>query len=231
MKLLLCSDFKYVGEKFVQRFFKKNQKINCLWINYANMDDSPIEESSSYQYLSTLPYEMKIEVLNQNSIINKTPDLIYVRGGNTAKLVYDLKRFNQFEMIRSFVESGAVFVGVSAGAILTSSNIEWTIRSEPFEKDLKKEFGDSGYDGYGWIDGLLFPHASRYRMVWTSEKQDPNADDYRVLNKEYYGDYLIDKKLFKNEKVLRIGNNEAYFVDGKTKKLLRFDWIRFKIKK
>lgn len=231
MRLLLCSDFKFVGEKYIQRFFKKNQKIFCLFVNYANEDDSPIEESFSYNTFMSLPYDIEYETLTPTTKLKKNPDLVYVRGGNTAKLLYDLKRFNQFEMIKNIVESGAVYLGISAGAILASSNILWTVRSEPFEKDLIKEFGGTGYDGYGWIDGLLFPHASRYRMVWEREKQNPDDEDYRVLNKEYYGDYLIDKRLFKNEKTLKIGNNEALFVDGKTKRLLRFDWSKFEIKK
>ncbi len=231
MKLLLLSDFRYVGEKYIKKFFKNGQTVECLIINYANEENEPFELSGSYEKLKNLPYQMHFTNLTKDSKIEKRPDMIFVRGGNTAKLLYELRLYNQFDMIKRFVQEGSLYVGISAGSVLAGSDIFWTLRSEPYEKDLNKEFPKFGYKGFGFVDKLVFVHTSKYRIVWKEEKQNPNEKDYRVFNKEFYADYLIDRKLYNSDEFIKIGNNQALFCCGEKQAIKTYDWSKLEIKK
>ena len=79
-------------------------------------------------------------------------------------IMHYLRKFNQFEKVKKLVENGAVFAGQSAGAIVAGSDTEWTLESEPYEYDLKQEFGKDALMGFGFIDKLVFVHASKHRF-------------------------------------------------------------------
>jgi len=53
-----------------------------------------------------------------------TFDSIYIGGGNTFSLLHDLKVSNFIETLQSFIESGKVVYGGSAGAIILGKDIQ-----------------------------------------------------------------------------------------------------------
>jgi hypothetical protein len=76
----------------------------------------------------------------------------------------------------------------------------------------------------------VFVHCSRYRMCWDEERENEN-DLFKTLDTFCYPAYLSDCRRFKRDEFIRIGNNEAFYVNGNESKILRYDWkhLPFKI--
>jgi len=227
MRLLLCSDFSGIGYKYVKKFFKNLNGLNCLFVGYAQDDDNELESGGALKFK-----QMGINVfsLNQNYEFKDKIDIIFVRGGNTTRLIHYLRKYNQYEKIKSLVEnSDVLYIGSSAGAVLVGTDTEWTLPSEPYEYDLKKLFGDDALKGFGWIDKLVFVHCNKYRLCWDFEKENEN-DIFRTLDRECYPAFLDDKKIYKRGEYLKINNNQVFYVDNESKKMLTYNWSRLPIK-
>lgn len=226
MKLLLCSDFKNVGYKYLNNFFDLTKSHTCLFINYAsedfNLDEEIVYTSSSMQKLQSLGFQ--VNELKEDYSFNEHIDMIFVRGGNTTKLIYLLRLYNQFDKIKQLVEKGTVYVGESAGSVLAGSDTEWTLRSEPFEVDVKKEFGDRALLGFGFVNKMVFVHCSKYRFPFSGEVEEGKI--VRLPNTEFYLDYLKDRKLFSKDTYLTLGNNQVYFQNDNIIKILTYDWSK-----
>lgn len=230
MKLLLCSDFKNVGYKYLDRFFDLSKNYTCLFVNYASDDygNPEAEISSSMARLQELNFDT-IE-LNENFDFSTQIDLIFVRGGNTTKLIHLLKKNNQFEKIKELAESGeVVYVGESAGTVLVGSDTEWTLRTEPYEYDLKELYGEDALLGFGFIDKMIFVHCSRYGFPF-GRKIDDTSELVRVSNYFYKG-YLEERKLYDPSTYITLGNNEVYYINGQTRKILKYDWSKIPVVK
>ena len=227
MKLVLCSDFSGVGYRYLNRFNKPSDGQICLFVGYACEEDSEMYESSAKERLSDFGYEIKDLV--QNFDFNQKIDAVFVRGGNTTKLIVYLKKYNQYESLKSLVEEkNILYIGNSAGSVLAGSDTEWTLEAEPY-KDIKKDYGKDALKGFGWINKYIFVHASKYRMCYSSEMENPN-DIFRTLDLECYPDYLKDIKKYKKQDYIKIANNEVYYENGKIKKFIKYDWRNIKLK-
>ena len=64
----------------------------------------------------------------------KTNDVIYVSGGNTFFLLQELKRTGADQIIFDEVNAGKLYIGESAGAIVTSANIEYVTTMDDVSK-------------------------------------------------------------------------------------------------
>ncbi len=229
MRLLLCSDFYSCGIKFLNRFFENFQNKKCLFIGYASENDEKMYESRVKDLISSLGFE--IVDLTPNYDFSDKLDMIYSRGGNTTKCLHLLKKYNQFEKVRNLVEKDNVlYVGQSAGSVLAGSDTEWTLLSEPYNFDLKKEYGKDALNGYGWVNKMVFVHCSKYRMLWDDE-QINGSNNWRVLNREFYGDYLRDLKIHKKGSYITLGNNQVYFQNNDSPKILTYDWSNVPVDK
>ena len=229
MKLLLCSDFKNIGYKYMSKFFDLKEKYICLFINYASEDfeNDEIYTCSAMEKIKSLNCDI-IE-LNESFDFNSKIDFIFVRGGNTTKLIHLLKKFNQFDKVKNLVELGTLFIGESAGAVLAGSDTEWTLRTEPYDFDIKNEYGNDALKGYGFIDKMIFVHCSKYRFPYSCEIIDNKI--VRLPNREYYAAYLGDKKLYNKDTYITLGNNQVYYVNGNISKILTYDWSKIPVQK
>ena len=230
MKLLLCSDFKNVGYRYLKKFFDLSKTHTCLFIDYANEDFEGDADYTSSSMEKIRENNFNIVALTQNFNFNQKIDMIFVRGGNTTKLVHLLHKFGQFEKIKSLVLNESVlFVGESAGAVLAGSDTEWTLDSEPYDIDVKNEFGKNVLLGFDFVKSLVFVHCSKYRFPYGSEFEDKRV--VRLPNTLYYRFYLADRKKYKNEKFITIGNNQVYFQNDGEPKIMTFDWSKIPIQK
>lgn len=231
MKLLLCSDFYGVGINYLDRFFDGFDGKNCLFVGYASEKDESMFESRVKDKLLVLGFNI-VDLTPDYKFKDKI-DMIYSRGGNATKVLHLLKKYDQFEKVRELVEKqDVVYVGQSAGALIAGSDTEWTLRSEPYDFDLKSIYGKNALAGFGWVDKMIFVHASKYRMPWDDEFFE-GSQNWRILNKEFYGDYLRDLKLYKKGTYITLGNNQMLFQNGgkKTQKVLTFDWSKIPVYK
>ena len=228
MKLLLCSDFSGVGFRFLKKFYDKTEDLNCLFINYASDEDSnlALQSSSATKFLEM---GMNIYLLEKDFDFNKKIDIIFVRGGNTTRLIHYLREYNQYEKVKNLVErQGALYIGSSAGSVLVGTDTQWTLLAEPYEYDLKKLYGNEALKGFGWIDKLVFVHCNKYVVMF--EKIGEKYEYFRVLDTFCYPDYLKDKKIYKRDEYLKIDNNKALLVDGEKQEMLVYHWNHLPIR-
>lgn len=210
MKLLLCSDFSGIGYMYLNEFFSETKGLTALFVGYATEDEFE-EESGSVRKLQEMG--VKVVFLKENYRFNDKIDMIFVRGGNTTRLIHFLRKFNQYEKIKQLAENGAVYIGSSAGSVLVGSDTEYTLRSEPYEYDLKQIYGKNALNGFGWIDKLVFVHASRYRICWTGEMENEN-DVFKTIDTFCYPAYLSDVRKYNKDEFIKIANNEVLIING-----------------
>ncbi len=226
MKLFLCSNFEYLALLFKEEFFDENKKYKCLLVPFAD-EDQDFESLSKVEMLNGLGFD--VITLKEGYDFADKLDMIFVKGGNTTQLLHYLKKYNQFDKIKKLVEEGVVFVGQSAGAVVAGSDTEWTLSSEPYDVDLKKEFGETALLGFGFVNKLVFVHASRFRFPFSIELEKSGKQCFRVKNKLFYGSYLAERARNKHKPFIVLKDNEAFVKNGEIEKKISFDWSRFPV--
>lgn len=226
MKLFLCSNFKFLAKKFLPEFFDLTKKHTALLVGYADEYGDFYSESNT-----KLLEELNFEVfhLDENYEFKDKIDMVFVKGGNTTKLVHLLRKFNQYDKVKELVEQGALYVGISAGSVLAGNDTEWTLRSEPYEFDVKKEYGKNALFGFGLVDELVFVHTSKFRFPFSDEIENAGKENFRVKNTLFYGDYLKDRKEYKGQEFIALKDNEALLKNGQTEKVVRLNWTKFPV--
>lgn len=70
--------------------------------------------------------EVDLDKENKNSLYEKLSsyDVIYVNGGNTFYLLDRIRKSGFGEIITRLLDDGKIYIGVSAGSIITGPNIE-----------------------------------------------------------------------------------------------------------
>jgi dipeptidase E len=100
--------------------------------------------------------ELDISTATTSMISSKLKgnDYIYVTGGNTFFLLQELKRTGSDKIIIDEVNSGKLYIGESAGAIITSPNIEYVKAMDSVKK--APDLGD--FEALGLVDFYTVPH-------------------------------------------------------------------------
>ena len=163
-KLFLCSYFAGVKDTF-KDFMNNNTKgKKVLFIPTANIDEETkflVDETK--EVFKSL--EMEVEDLEISKLDEKT-NYLYIGGGNTFYLLQELKRKNLVDFIKNRVNSGMVYIGESAGAIITSKDIEYNdlMDDKTIAKDLKE------YLGLNLVDFYVVPHLNEFPFEESSKQ-------------------------------------------------------------
>ena len=107
----------------------------------------------------------------------KENDFIYVTGGNTFFLLSELKRTGADKVIIEEINNGKLYIGESAGAMITSKNIEYVKLMDNAEKapNLKN------FDALGLIEFYIVPHYKNFPFQKISQKIiDTYSDDLEL---------------------------------------------------
>ncbi len=227
MKLFLCSNFKYLASKFLPMFFDMSKKHTCLFVPYADEEKDFVSEST-VEFLEGLNFE--VIHLTEDYCFDKQIDMIYVKGGNTTQLLHYLRKFDQFEKIKQMVTKEEIlFVGQSAGAVVAGSDTEWTLESEPYEFDLKSEFGKNALLGFSFINKLVFVHASKFRFPFGPEIENAERTDFKVKNDFFYKAYLSERRKNRDKQFIVLKDNEAFLKNGNVEKIVKLDWSKYPV--
>lgn len=100
---------------------------------------------------------------------NQKFDCIVVCGGNTYYLLSKLKESKYFDFIKSKVERGIPYIGISAGSVIATNDINYIKCMDDNDCDL------NDFKGFSWLDGFLIPHY----------KENDEIKDIAVLRKMY----------------------------------------------
>ena len=86
--------------------------------------------------------------------IIKNTDCIYISGGNTFYLLQELRKTGVDELIKQHILAGKLYIGESAGAVITAPNIEYVcLMDDPNEgKEL------TNFEALNVVDFSTVPH-------------------------------------------------------------------------
>lgn len=227
MRLFLCSNFKRLAEKFLPEFFDMSQKHNCLLVAYADEKQDFYSEENTL-FLQNLGFN--VFHLDENYKFKDKIDMIYVKGGNVTQLLHYLRKFKQFDKIKDLVlNENVLFAGQSAGAIVAGNETEWTLASEPYDYDLKSEFGEKALYGFEFIDKIIYVHASKFRFAWSDEIEKAGRSDFKISNDFFYKAYLNERKLNKGKPFIVLKDNEVFIKNGDKEKKVKLDWSKYPV--
>lgn len=81
-------------------------------------------------------------------------DIIYVTGGNTFFLMQEMRRTGADKLIIDEINTGKLYIGESAGAVITAPNIEYVS-----SMDSPKKAPDlDNFNSLGLVDFYVIPH-------------------------------------------------------------------------
>lgn len=93
-------------------------------------------------------------------------DYIFISGGNTFYLLQELKRTGADQMIIEQIGKGKIYIGDSAGSIVTSPNIEYA----ELVDDKKAAETLMNYQSLGVVDFYPVPHHTNFPFKKAVEK-------------------------------------------------------------
>lgn len=170
MKVFLCGGG--AGEQTIEANKRLNEVINhtkpCLYIPLAMEADM---YDSCYKWITGELKDLDIPYIDMVRSAEELAEkdlsaysVLFIGGGNTYRLLYDIKRCGMFEKIREYLENGGVAFGGSAGAIIFGEDLESCEMDDPNEVDLKDT------DGYDVLDGISVLCHYTSRTVEEDEK-------------------------------------------------------------
>ena len=159
IQLFLCSSFADVA-KFLSDCVRNLQGMKVAFIpTAAEVEKVKFYVKKGWEALEDLGMqitELNISTTEASKIKNtiENADCIYVSGGNTFYLLQELKKTGTDELIKQHILGGKLYIGESAGAVITAPNIEYvSLMDDPNEW---KELTD--FEALNVVDFSTVPH-------------------------------------------------------------------------
>ena len=183
----------------VKKFLnEKTESKKILFIPTA----TNVDEYKKYIHLTRKVFEdfgyevenFDISVFSEETVKEKISEtkIVFVSGGNTFYLLQELKKKNLISYLRKKIENGLLYIGESAGSVITAPNIGYADIVD--DKALATELND--YTGLNLVDFYVVPHFEEEPFVESSRK---------VV--ELYKDKL-DLKVINNKEVVLVENDD-----------------------
>lgn len=197
MKLFLCGGGS--GEKTILAMKKFEELIDknkpLLYIPLA------MKEERYPSCLKWISEEVKSINIDKIDMVKSKEELeekdfeeycaVFIGGGNTYKLLKDLKDSGSFEKLKEFIENGGIVFGGSAGAIIFGSDID-TCKYDDDNETVKLK------------DTKGFNVLNDFSLLCHFNKKEEQTK----INEEY----LI--KFSKNNKTLYLPEEDTIFING-----------------
>ena len=159
-KLFLCSYFAGVKDTFKDFMNNDTKGKKVLFIPTANVDEETkflVDEAKEvFKNLGMEVEDLEISKLDEKTLKNKIEKTNYLYVGGK----------NLIDFIKNRVNSGMVYIGESAGAIITSKDIEYNdlMDDKTIAKDLKE------YSGLNLVDFYIVPHLNEFPFEESSKQ-------------------------------------------------------------
>lgn len=197
MRIFLCGGG--CGQQTVDANKKLNEVIDhnkpILYIPLAMPSES---YPSCYEWIKDELKEIDVPnidmVVSGTDLFNKNLEnysALFIGGGNTFKLLKDLKDSGSFEKIKVFIDNNGIVFGGSAGAIILGQCIDTCKYADENEVDLKDLMG--------------FDVVSHFSFLCHFTNQDKEKSE---LNKNY----LLE--LSKKEKIIALPEEDTIYYDN-----------------
>ena len=206
---------KEIDEEVVKMTEKENPIFLFIGLASSHSDSYYDTMKKIYKELGcTTEYLKKKNIINNPDIVKdkiSRADIIYICGGDTVKLINDIKEYEIDKLLKEAYNRGCVMAGMSAGAIM--------LAKEGFSDSLIFR-GES--DKHTFIKGFKFIDLSICPHYHSNEVKDKELLE-SIKDKEVYGLEngtalkIIDDKI---EFIKSISTNNIYLVTkDKEKKL------------
>lgn len=206
-KLFLASSFKDVANIFAD--FEKDLKGKTVtFIPTASKVEKVIfyvnSGKKALQKLGLIIDELDISTASIDEINSKlrNNDFIYITGGNTFFLLQELKKTGADKIIIDEINKGKLYIGESAGAIVTSANVEYAKRMD----DVKKAPNLTEFSGLNLVDFYVIPHYTNFPFEKTVEKI---IEDYSSK---------LNLSPISNKDAILVVDNKIDFIQSKVEK-------------
>lgn len=138
---------------------KKLLIIPCASANEEKAGAQAIEDALSFGFKREHIFVFSVRSFSILGRIYTEPkyDYIYVTGGNTFKLLHDLKKCGYDKVLRKMIIEGATYIGSSAGAYLVSKDISHIQQYD------ENNYGIDNFSGLGVLDARLICHFDKDR--------------------------------------------------------------------
>lgn len=168
MKLMLIGggeigrgNTSYTTENIDKEIVKmaEKDKPNLLFIGLASSYSDSYYDYIKKIYTSlgcTTAYLKKKNIINNRQIVEdkiNSADIIYIGGGDSIKLINEVKEYEIDELLKKAVERNCVMAGISAGAILLSKkgySDSYILRGEKSTYEF--------IEGLSFTDLVISPH-------------------------------------------------------------------------
>ncbi len=206
---------KEIDEEIVKMTNK--DKPNFLFIGLASSFSDSYYDIIKKIYKS---YGCETSYLKKKNIINNpditknkisAADIIYIGGGDSIKLINEIKEYKLGILLKKAYEKGTILAGISAGAILLSN--------EGFSDSLILRGESTSYEfikGLNLIDLNICPH-------YNSDENKTKELKEKINNRKVYGLENCTALKIEDNKISIIKsnkNNNIYFITNKEEKLL-----------
>jgi dipeptidase E len=161
--LLLTSAGTNVKEEILKILPKPANQVKLAYVITA----SKVEEDKSYvewdkKELIGIGFQVQdIDIEGKNEaelrIILREKDIIYVQGGNTFYLLKWVRESGFDKVAKELIEKGVIYIGVSAGTIISGPNIDtaWWKYGDPADRN---EVGLKDFTGLNLVPFLTAVH-------------------------------------------------------------------------
>lgn len=188
MKLYLASFGiqKQLGHEFLKLVGKQAKDIKFAYITNA-VDPYPVEKRGWMNDVQTMfidlglkPEEIDLRQYNDTETLRaklSQYDVVWCGGGNTWYLRYVMKTSGFDQIIKELVESGIVYGGDSAGAIVATPTLKYVdLLDEPEEAPEQIE------EGLGLVEVAIVPHwgTEKYEKPLTQMRDGLASEGYDV---------------------------------------------------
>ena len=199
MKNMILTSSLYESMGIVKKFLnEKTESKKILFIPTAtNVDEYKKYIHLTQKVFEDFGYEVEnfdISIFSEETVKEKISEtkIVFISGGNTFYLLQELKKKNLISYLREKIENGLLYIGESAGSVITAPNIEYADIVD--DKALATELND--YTGLNLVDFYVVPHFEEEPFVESSRK---------VV--ELYKDKL-DLKVINNKEVVLVENDD-----------------------
>lgn len=126
------------------------------------------KETSTLESLGLTVDVLEVSTSSQEEIVDslKRNDVIFVGGGNTFFLLQELRRSGADQILIREVEKGKLYIGESAGSIITCPDIGYCADMDSPEKAPNL----TDYTGLDLVDFYIVPHIGNEEMGEVAEK-------------------------------------------------------------
>lgn len=170
-RIFLAASFNDVCPLFAD--FERNIKGKTVtFIPTASMVENVVfyveAGKKALEKLGAIVVELELSTATAEEIRTKLKnnDIIYVTGGNTFFLLKELKRTGADKIIIEEVNAGKLYIGESAGAMVTAANIEYAKGMD----NPKKAPGLLEFDALNLVDFYTVPHYTNFPFKKAAQK-------------------------------------------------------------